>query len=142
MRAVTVQRLLGHKDVSVTLNTYTTIFDKYKEQEIEKVNGYYMNNYIIQPTQQFLEKNNTTNEEKIVLNENNDTANKQQVYSEKDNYIMSKKMKKINELYLMIGKEVSKGTISLSEYLENLEYLQKMEQRICEEEEKGEIKDE
>lgn len=141
MRAVTVQRLLGHKDVSVTLNTYTTIFDKYKEQEIEKVNGYYMNNYIIQPTQQFLEKNNTTNEEKIVLNENNDTANKQQVYSEKDDYIMSKKMKKINELYLMIGKEVSKGTISLSEYLENLEYLQKMEQRICEEE-KGEIKDE
>ncbi len=47
MRAVTVQRLLGHKDVSVTLNTYTTIFNKYKEQEIEKVNEYYMNNSIV-----------------------------------------------------------------------------------------------
>lgn len=47
MRAVAVQRLLGHKDVSVTLNTYTTIFDKYKEQEIEKVNEYYMNNSIV-----------------------------------------------------------------------------------------------
>ena len=47
MRAVAVQRLLGHKDVSVTLNTYTTIFDKYKEQEIEKLNSYYMNNDIV-----------------------------------------------------------------------------------------------
>ena len=47
MRAVAVQRLLGHKDVSVTLNTYTTIFDKYKEQEIEKLNSYYMNNEIV-----------------------------------------------------------------------------------------------
>ena len=47
MRAVAVQRLLGHKDVSVTLNTYTTIFDRYKEQEIEKLNEYYMNNDIL-----------------------------------------------------------------------------------------------
>ena len=47
MRAVAVQRLLGHKDVSVTLNTYTTIFDKYKEQEIEKLNSYCMNNDIV-----------------------------------------------------------------------------------------------
>ena len=47
MRAVAVQRLLGHKDVSVTLNTYTTIFDRYKEQEIEKLNDDYMNNEIV-----------------------------------------------------------------------------------------------
>ena len=47
MRAVAVQRLLGHKDVSVTLNTYTTILDRYKEQEIEKLNDYYMNNEIV-----------------------------------------------------------------------------------------------
>lgn len=47
MRAVAVQILLGHKDVSVTLNTYTTIFDRYKEQEIEKLNEYYMNNDIL-----------------------------------------------------------------------------------------------
>lgn len=47
MRAVAVQRLLGHKDVAVTLNTYTTIFDRYKEQEIERLNVYYMNNDIV-----------------------------------------------------------------------------------------------
>ena len=47
MRAVAVQRILGHKDVSVKLNTYTTIFDRYKEQEIEKLNDYYMNNEIV-----------------------------------------------------------------------------------------------
>ncbi len=142
MRAVTVQRLLGHKDVSVTLNTYTTIFDKYKEQEIEKVNGYYMNNYIIQPSQQFLEKSNTINEEKIILDEKKYIENKQHVYDKKEDYIISEKMKRICELYLMIGKEVSRGTMSLTEYLENFDYLQRMEKRIREEEEKGEIKDE
>ena len=47
MRAVAVQRLLGHKDVAVTLNTYTTIFNKYKLEEIEKVNQYYLNNDIL-----------------------------------------------------------------------------------------------
>ena len=57
MRAVAVQRLLGHKDVSVTLNTYTTIFDKYKEQEIEKLNDYYMNNEIV-TDKRLLEENN------------------------------------------------------------------------------------
>lgn len=57
MRAVAVQRLLGHKDVSVTLNTYTTIFDKYKEQEIEKLNDYYMNNEIV-TDEGLLEENN------------------------------------------------------------------------------------
>lgn len=57
MRAVAVQRLLGHKDVSVTLNTYTTIFDRYKEQEIEKLNDYYMNNEIVS-NENLLEENN------------------------------------------------------------------------------------
>lgn len=52
-----MQRLLGHKDVSVTLNTYTTIFDKYKEQEIEKLNDYYMNNEIV-TDEKLLEENN------------------------------------------------------------------------------------
>ena len=56
MRAVAVQRLLGHEDVAVTLNTYTTIFDRYKEQEIEKLNDYYMNNEIV--SNGLLEENN------------------------------------------------------------------------------------
>lgn len=44
MRAVALQRLMGHQDVSVTLNTYTSIFNKYKTSELEKVNNYYMEN--------------------------------------------------------------------------------------------------
>ena len=47
MRAVALQRLMGHTDISVTLNTYTSIFNKYKEQELEKVNEYYLNNEIV-----------------------------------------------------------------------------------------------
>ncbi len=52
MRAVALQRLMGHTDVSVTLNTYTSVFNKYKESELEKVNDYYMNNDIINPNSQ------------------------------------------------------------------------------------------
>lgn len=47
MRPVALQRLMGHTDISVTLNIYTTIFNKYKEQELEKVNSYYINNSIL-----------------------------------------------------------------------------------------------
>ncbi len=42
MAPVVVQKLMGHKDISVTLNTYTSVFDKFKEKEIEKVNKYYL----------------------------------------------------------------------------------------------------
>ena len=46
MRAVALQRLMRHTDINVTLNTYTTIFNKYKEEELRKVNDYYLNNDI------------------------------------------------------------------------------------------------
>ena len=47
MAPVVVQRLMGHKDISVTLNTYTTVFDKFKENEIDKVNKYYLDENLI-----------------------------------------------------------------------------------------------
>ena len=47
MAPVVVQRLMGHKDISVTLNTYTSVFDKFKENEIDKVNQYYMNEQLM-----------------------------------------------------------------------------------------------
>lgn len=34
MTAVVLLKLLEHKDVQITLNTYTSVFDKFKEQEI------------------------------------------------------------------------------------------------------------
>lgn len=46
MRAVAIQRLLGHTNIDVTLNTYTSVLNKYKEQELEKLNNYYMTNDI------------------------------------------------------------------------------------------------
>ena len=42
MAPVVVQKLMGHKDISITLNTYTSVFDKFKEKEINKVNKYYL----------------------------------------------------------------------------------------------------
>ena len=58
MAPVVVQRLMGHKDISITLNTYTTVFDKFKEQEVDKVNQYYLNENLI-----------TDNSQNIVDNE-------------------------------------------------------------------------
>ena len=46
MRAVALQRLMGHTNTNVTLKTYTTIFNKYKEEELLKVNEYYLNTKI------------------------------------------------------------------------------------------------
>ena len=58
MRAVALQRLMGHSDISVTINTYVSVLNKYKEAELEKLNDYYLNNNMFQPTAfQLLEKN-------------------------------------------------------------------------------------
>ena len=57
MAPVVVQRLMGHTDVSVTLNTYTSVFDKFKEAELDKVNRYYLNENLL-PSDNLLEESN------------------------------------------------------------------------------------
>lgn len=47
MSPVVVQKLMGHKDIYVTLNTYASVFDQFKQNEIDKVNRYYMNENLI-----------------------------------------------------------------------------------------------
>ncbi len=42
MAPVVVQKLMGHTDIAVTLNTYTSVFDEFKQKEIDKVNKYYL----------------------------------------------------------------------------------------------------
>ena len=37
---VVLQRILGHKDIQTTLNTYTTVFNKFKDTEFEKLDEY------------------------------------------------------------------------------------------------------
>lgn len=44
---VVVQRLMGHKDIRVTLNTYMKVLERFRESEIKKVNDYYLNNSIV-----------------------------------------------------------------------------------------------
>lgn len=62
MAPVVVQKLMGHKDISVTLNTYTSVFDKFKEKEIDKVNQYYLNENLIQ--RNLLSEKNSTKDER------------------------------------------------------------------------------
>ena len=40
MSPVVLQRLLGHKDISITLNTYTSVLNKFKNDEIIKLDDY------------------------------------------------------------------------------------------------------
>lgn len=40
MQAVTLSRILGHKDISVTLNTYTDVFNQFKQKEVNKLDEY------------------------------------------------------------------------------------------------------
>lgn len=40
MNPAVLQKILGHTDIQVTLNTYTSVFDKYKDKEIEKLETY------------------------------------------------------------------------------------------------------
>lgn len=47
MAPVVVQRLMGHKDIIVTLNTYTSVLEQFKERELDKVNQYYLNENLI-----------------------------------------------------------------------------------------------
>ena len=58
MRSVALQRLMGHSDVSITLNIYTSVFNKYKNSEIEKVNNYYIDNEIFKNETSMLENSN------------------------------------------------------------------------------------
>ena len=47
MSAVVLQRLIGHTDISITLNTYTSVFNRFKESELEKVMEYYKTNRFV-----------------------------------------------------------------------------------------------
>ena len=40
MNPVVLQKILGHKDIETTLNTYTNVFAKFQYNEIDKVEKY------------------------------------------------------------------------------------------------------
>lgn len=62
MAPVVVQKLMGHTDIGITLNTYTSVYDKFKAQEIDKVNKYYMNeNLIANTSPNYIDNKNNTN---------------------------------------------------------------------------------
>lgn len=64
MSPVVVQKLMGHKDISVTLNTYTSVFDKFKEHEIDKVNKYYLDeNLTLNSPKPMIETSNKSEKE-------------------------------------------------------------------------------
>ena len=53
MSTVVLQKILGHKDIETTLNTYTSVFNKFKQDEIVKINDYF-NTFKNQILMQFL----------------------------------------------------------------------------------------
>lgn len=67
MAPVVVQRLMGHKDIRVTLNTYTSVLNKFKEEELDKVNQYYLNQNLLNenPLNNKLLESNVFNEKEL-----------------------------------------------------------------------------
>ncbi len=45
MEATVLQKLLGHKNIQTTLNTYTTVFDKFRNNELDKSISYMLENF-------------------------------------------------------------------------------------------------
>ena len=39
MQAVVLSKILGHKEIQTTLDTYTSVFEKFKNDELEKINA-------------------------------------------------------------------------------------------------------
>ena len=76
-KPVVLQRLMGHKDISVTLNTYTSVLNKFKEEELQKVADYYVQNDFLLPENS---KNN-------LLNNNNPVILKEDSYEYETNNI-------------------------------------------------------
>ena len=60
MTPVALQRLMGHTDIKITLNTYTSVFNEFKESELDKISNYYeKNNFLNAPTnEKYLSNNN------------------------------------------------------------------------------------
>ena len=66
---------MGHKDIRVTLNTYTSVYDSFKEREIEKVNRYFLNENMIETVkvlesdiEEFEDRNNHIDTKRINTN--------------------------------------------------------------------------
>lgn len=57
MQPIVVQKLMGHTDIRITLNTYISVFDKFKAKEIEKVNKYYMKEKMLKDVKMLDEEN-------------------------------------------------------------------------------------
>lgn len=55
MRDVALQRLMGHTDISITKNVYMTVFNSFKEKEIDKVNDFYLKNHLFEKELNLLE---------------------------------------------------------------------------------------
>ena len=66
MAPVVVQKLMGHTDVSVTLNTYTSVFDTFKSKELEKVNRYYLEENMLNAVKLLKENNDLHTQDEII----------------------------------------------------------------------------
>ena len=53
---------MGHKDISITLNTYISVFDKFKQNEIDKVNQYYLTENLVLNSPRILSEENDERE--------------------------------------------------------------------------------
>ncbi len=61
MDYVVVQRLMGHANISTTINKYTDVYEDFKKRELEKVNKYYLEENMLNNTNLLQENFNKMN---------------------------------------------------------------------------------
>lgn len=68
MTPIVVQKLMGHKDIRVTLNTYTSVLNQFKIEELNKVAQYYLEkDFLVLPDETIkIAKNDYTVEKETV----------------------------------------------------------------------------
>ena len=74
MTPIVVQKLMGHKDIRVTLNTYTSVLNQFKIEELNKVAQYYLEkDFLVLPDETIkIDKKDYTVEEEIINYKQND----------------------------------------------------------------------
>lgn len=62
MKPLALKELMGHSNVSITLNVYASLFNKYRDSELKNLDKYYKDSGIfIEPSNKPSEKNNIIN---------------------------------------------------------------------------------
>ena len=67
MKPLALKELMGHSSVSITLDVYTSVFNKYRDSELENLNTYYKNSGLFVEPNIISKKGNIINDNSLTV---------------------------------------------------------------------------